>query len=210
MDLADAHARAGARRLHEQRVARASATRWRTPSGSRYHSRAVTVTRRQHRQPGGAQHDLRVGLVHTDRAGEHAGADVADAGHLEHPLDRAVLAPRPVQEREHHVDLAERLRWLRRPRARPGRRRRPRAVARSRRGRRRPRQLRPAPVIRSRSVSPDSSTQRPSGAIPIGTTSYADRSMASSTLPAVTQLIACSLGAAAEDDRDAGLARSGL
>ena len=42
-------------------------------------------------------------------------------------------------------------------------------------------------------MSPDSSTQRPSVAIPIGTTSYAVRSIASSTLPAVTQLIACSL-----------------
>ena len=46
--------------------------------------------------------------------GEHAGADVADAGHLEHPLDGAVLAPRAVQQREDHVDLAERLRRLRR------------------------------------------------------------------------------------------------
>ena len=36
------------------------------------------------------------------------GADVADAGHLQQPLDGAVLAPRPVQQREDHVDLAER------------------------------------------------------------------------------------------------------
>ena len=49
------------------------------------------------------------------------------------------------------------------------------------------------PVICSRSVSPDSSTQRPSVAMPIGTTSYLSRSMACSTLPAVTQEIACSL-----------------
>ena len=70
--------------------------------------------RRHHRQPGGLQHDLHVGLVHADRAGEHAGADVADAGHLEHALDGAVLAPRAVQQREDDVDLAERLRRLRR------------------------------------------------------------------------------------------------
>ncbi len=49
------------------------------------------------------------------------------------------------------------------------------------------------PSIRSRSGSPDSSTQRPSVAMPTGTTSYASRSMACSTLPAVTHEIACSL-----------------
>ena len=51
-----------------------------------------------------------------DRGGEHAGADVADAGHLEQALDGAVLAPRAVQQREDDVDLAEgprRLRWAR-------------------------------------------------------------------------------------------------
>ncbi len=49
------------------------------------------------------------------------------------------------------------------------------------------------PVICSVSGSPDSSTQRPSVAMPIGTTSYFVRSMACSTLPAVTQEMACSL-----------------
>src|SRR6476619_1482026 len=46
--------------------------------------------------------------------------------------------------------------------------------------------------IRSRSVSPDSSTQRPSVAMPTGTTSYFSRSMACSTLPAVTHEMPCS------------------
>ena len=49
------------------------------------------------------------------------------------------------------------------------------------------------PVICSISGSPDSSTQRPSVAMPIGTTSYLLRSMACSTLPAVTHEMACSL-----------------
>src|SRR6478736_5706699 len=49
------------------------------------------------------------------------------------------------------------------------------------------------PSIRSRSGSPDSRTQRPSVAMPIGTTSYSLGSMAASTLPAVTHEIACSL-----------------
>ena len=47
--------------------------------------------------------------------------------------------------------------------------------------------------MRSRSGSPDSSTQRPSVAMPTGTTSYLLRSMACSTLPAVTHEIPCSL-----------------
>ena len=50
-----------------------------------------------------------------------------------------------------------------------------------------------AEVIASRSGSPDSRTQRPSVAMPTGTTSYRSRSIALSTLPAVTQEIACSL-----------------
>ena len=44
------------------------------------------------------------------------GADVADAGHLEHPLEGAVLAPGAVQQREDDVDLAEACGHARRPR----------------------------------------------------------------------------------------------
>ena len=46
--------------------------------------------------------------------GEHVGADVRDAGHLQQALDGAVLAVRAVQRREHHVDAGER-RGARRP-----------------------------------------------------------------------------------------------
>ncbi len=48
-------------------------------------------------------------------------------------------------------------------------------------------------LILSRSGSPDSRTQRPSWAIPIGTTSYFSVSIACSTLPAVEQEMTCSL-----------------
>ena len=43
-------------------------------------------------------------LVHPDRRGEHPRSDVGDAGQLEEPLDRAVLAVRSVQDREHDVE----------------------------------------------------------------------------------------------------------
>ena len=114
MRLGDAEAGAAAGRLHEQRVAelvgRALAAAGRVVLPLARGDR----DRRHHRQPGGREHDLHVGLVHADRGGEHAGADVPDPGHLEHALDGAVLAPRPVQQREDHVDVAERARRLRR------------------------------------------------------------------------------------------------
>jgi hypothetical protein len=47
-------------------------------------------------------------LVHAEGAREHARADVRQAEELEEALDRAVLAERAVQDREHEVDLAER------------------------------------------------------------------------------------------------------
>ena len=50
--------------------------------------------RRHHGKTGRGEHDLHVRLVHADGTGQHARADVADPGHLEHPLDGAVLAPR--------------------------------------------------------------------------------------------------------------------
>ncbi len=49
------------------------------------------------------------------------------------------------------------------------------------------------PSMARRAASSASSTQRPSVAMPIGTTSYRSRSMAASTLPAVTQEMPCSL-----------------
>ena len=47
-------------------------------------------------------------LVHADRRGEHARADVRDARQLAEPLHGAVLAERPVEDRQHDVDRAER------------------------------------------------------------------------------------------------------
>ena len=44
-------------------------------------------------------------LVHADRRGEHAGADVRHVGQLEQPLDRAVLAVRSVQHRKDDVEV---------------------------------------------------------------------------------------------------------
>ena len=111
-DLGDPDRRAAACGFHEDRVAELAhamgdAVGVAVPlpggHGDRLHQR----------QAGGGQHHLHVGLVHADSAGEHPCADVADARHLEHPLDGAVLAPGPVQEREDDVDLAEGLRGLR-------------------------------------------------------------------------------------------------
>ena len=45
----------------------------------------------------------------------------------------------------------------------------------------------------ARAGSPPASTQRPSGVMPTGTTSYSSRSSAASTLPALTQEMACSV-----------------
>ena len=145
------------------------------------------------RQAGGLQDDLHEGLVHADRRGQHAGADVAHAGHLQQALEGAVLAPRAVQQREHHVDLADDRRHAAPARSTTRsvpvvgahqRDRRPVAVD-LRAGRRR--------GSRAGCGSSASSTHRPSGAIPTGTTSYFSRSIAASTLPAVTHEMACSL-----------------
>ena len=106
MDLADPDARAGAGGLGERREAELLDPR-------AYADRVLLELASGHddagrdRETGGLQDDLHVGLVHADRGGEHAGADVAHAGHLEHPLQGAVLAPRAVEQREDHVDLAD-------------------------------------------------------------------------------------------------------
>jgi len=50
-----------------------------------------------------AQHLLEEVLVHGERGGGNAGADVRDTGQLEQPLHRPVLAERPVQDREDDV-----------------------------------------------------------------------------------------------------------
>ncbi len=104
--LADADARAAAARLDEDRVAqrvdRLDDGRLVAPPAAQRGDRVG-----QHRQAVRLQDHLHVVLVHADGGGEHTGADVADARHLQQALDRAVLAPRAVQQREDDVDLAE-------------------------------------------------------------------------------------------------------
>ncbi len=51
-----------------------------------------------------AEHALHQRLVHADRRGEHAAADIRHVGEFEQALHRAVLAVRPVQHREDHVE----------------------------------------------------------------------------------------------------------
>ena len=60
-----------------------------------------------------AQDRLEQVLVHAERRGRDAGADVGDAGELEQALDGAVLAERAVQHGQDDVDGAERLGRLR-------------------------------------------------------------------------------------------------
>ena len=59
------------------------------------------------RQAGVRHQLLEHHLVHAQRRGEHAGADVRDVEALEQALHGAVLAERPVQHREHDVDPLE-------------------------------------------------------------------------------------------------------
>ena len=55
-----------------------------------------------------AEHGLEQVLVHAERGGGDARADVGHARELEEPLDGAVLAERAVEDRKDDVDLAER------------------------------------------------------------------------------------------------------
>ena len=106
-DLADADARAERGRLDEHRPAELLAD----APGDRRVLRVVVGVAQGDRvgagDPGVAQHRLAHVLVHRHRRGEHARADVRDAGGLEQPLHRAVLAERPVQHREDDVDVAD-------------------------------------------------------------------------------------------------------
>ena len=141
--------------------------------------------------PSAASSFLVNSLSIADGAAEHAGAHVRHAGHLQQPLDRPVLAERPVQHREddvHPVQHPGALAGLDHDEPAGGRvagQHHRRAV------------LRPwaARARRSRSVSgsPEVITQAPLGVIPTGTTSYRAGSSAARTLPADTQEIACSV-----------------
>ena len=62
------------------------------------------------RNPVVSQHRLEDVLVHAERRGEHARADVGDTGELEQALHGAVLAERAVQHREDDIDVRERRR----------------------------------------------------------------------------------------------------
>ncbi len=55
-----------------------------------------------------AQDGLEQVLVHAERRGRYARADVRHAGELEQSLNGAVLAERPVQDRQRDVDRAQR------------------------------------------------------------------------------------------------------
>ena len=125
-------------------------------------------------------------LVHRRGGGEDPGADVGQPRHLEQPLDRAVLAVRAVQHREHDVE-GDRVAAVERPVAAEvaRRRRAPRA------GRNAPPAARSPSIAKAWSAS--GSTQVPSRVMPIGTSSQGPSRSASSTLPAETQEIACSL-----------------
>ena len=56
--------------------------------------------------PWAAEHVLGQRLVHAQRRRQHAGADVGHAGQLEQALHGAVLAHRPVEQRQHDDLLA--------------------------------------------------------------------------------------------------------
>ena len=81
-------------------------------AGSCCHWRSLMTTNGPDRQAVPGEDQLHVVLVHHHRGGEHARPDVADVRQLEHALQGAVLAERPVQQREHDVDLAELARRL--------------------------------------------------------------------------------------------------
>ena len=72
--------------------------------------RLVAVAKRhvaRDRDPAVAQHRLEQVLVHAQRRRSDTGADVRHSRELEEALHRAVLAERPVQDRQDDVDLTE-------------------------------------------------------------------------------------------------------
>ena len=190
--LADADARAGAGRLDEHRQPQRAPG---LPEGTVGGVLGGAALRRHDdvradRQAGADEQDLHDRLVHRRSGGEHSRADVRDPGQLEQPLQGAVLAVRTVQEREDDVDLAElagRLAGLADDQGRelgsPASTTETPAPSTSGSS---------APRISSVAGSSGASTHRPSRVMPTGTTSQASRSIARSTLPALTQEMACS------------------
>ncbi len=110
VDLRDAEGGAGAGRLHEQRPA-VLAGEVDDPAAGRERV-LLPLAGADHLvgadgQPEGGEDPLHVLLVLADGRGEHARADVGDAGELQQALEGAVLAVRAVQHGEDDVDLAE-------------------------------------------------------------------------------------------------------
>ena len=91
------------RGLDEDGRARARPARARTASGSRAPAREPHARVGHLRHARGGQHLLEDHLVHAQRGGEHARADVGHVEQLEQALERPVLAERPVQDREDGV-----------------------------------------------------------------------------------------------------------
>ena len=95
--LRDADRRAEPRGLDEDRIAERVLDRIAEPDRVVRGDRDAAVA-----------HDLlEQVLVHREGRGGDAGADVRDAGELEEPLHRSVLAERAVEDREDDVDGAE-------------------------------------------------------------------------------------------------------
>ena len=98
MHFRDADRRAEARRLHEHGVAERVLDRIAEPDRVVARNGDAAV----------AQHLLEQVLVHRQRRRRDPRADIGDAGQLEQALHRPVLPERPVQDRQHDVDGAER------------------------------------------------------------------------------------------------------
>ena len=101
--LADPDGRPEPRRLDEDGVAERALGRGRAVS-----ERDVA----RDGDPLVAHHGLEQVLVHAERRRCVVGADVRDVRHLEQPLQPPVLPERPVQDRQHDLDPAQRGRDL--------------------------------------------------------------------------------------------------
>jgi hypothetical protein len=107
IDTGDAHAGTGPRRLDEHRPAELFDL-VHDPLALPPPAAVADHDVRPDRESGALPDGLHEALVHAGGAGEDPRAHVADPGELEQALDRAVLAVRAVQQRQHHVDVAER------------------------------------------------------------------------------------------------------
>ena len=201
----DAQAGPGARRLDEQRQPQLGDAVAVTPSGSRSSSPGSTTRNGPTGRPWPASTSFIMCLSMPTADASTPAPDVPHVGQLEQALQRAVLAERAVQQREHDVDLAEHARQL------PGLEHLDVAVVdrlREQHVRRRcPPPAAGAPsVIAQRSGSSSASTQRPAGVMPTASDVVAvavDRAQHAAGGRAADRVLA---GAAAEQDHHAGAA----